>query len=225
LLDLHARITAAASSGERRAAVEEAWLILHSAIARFARVQGGHLGSATREDIEDLASEKALELTRRLESGTWDPSGHGASEIAGFLSVAARNGLVDLLRRKGRFVELTEGVEPDGAHRPPWVAPRPEADVESRAFTGDLCDCVGRLKQRDRTVWFFRVLYELPSREIAGHPEIRLKPAHVDVILQRCRSALRECMTRKGHDVTEVPRGSFLRLWEAFRMPENEGQR
>jgi RNA polymerase sigma factor (sigma-70 family) len=213
-----------ASETVRRAALQEAWLILQSALVRFARAHAPRVGGQpSREDIEDLASEKALELARRLESGAWDPSGHGPHEIAGFLGTVARNGLVDLFRRRGKHVELhDEETEVTTMHA--RVDETAGARVESRAFAGALRDCAATLKERDRSVWFFRVFYELPSREIAAHPEIRLKAPHVDVILQRCRRVIRDCMTKKGHEVTELPPGTFVHLWEMLRMPK-EGTR
>lgn len=220
LLDAHAVLRApGAGAREKRAALEDAWLILHTALVRFARAHASRGGQASREDVEDVASEKALELVRRLESGAWDPSGHGPGAIAGFLGTVARNGLVDRFRKQGKHMELRD----EDAEAQPSEAPvdgNADARLESRVFATALQDCAARLKERDRCVWFFRVFYELPSREIAAHPEIRLKAPHVDVILQRCRRAVRDCMRKKGHEVTELPRGTFLHLWETWRMPK-----
>jgi RNA polymerase sigma factor (sigma-70 family) len=173
--------------------------------------------------VEHLASEKALDLVRRLESGAWDLEGRDPGEVTGFLSTVARNGLVDLFRERGRHVEHEEHeIEPAaGSAAAPELPPVP---LERKAFARSLRDCASRLTARDRTVWFFRVFYDLRSREIAQHPEVRLKPAHVDVILQRCRKAVGECMSRKGHEPGELPPGTFAELWDAFRMPRSPGR-
>ncbi len=54
--------------------------------------------------------------------------------------------------------------------------------VRGREFAHGLRECAGTLKARDRRVWFFRAFLEMPSREIAAHRSVALKPSHVDVI-------------------------------------------
>lgn len=52
----------------------------------------------TREDVEDLASEKSLDLMRKLDLGTWEIRGKSGREIAAYLAATARNGVVDFFR-------------------------------------------------------------------------------------------------------------------------------
>jgi hypothetical protein len=65
-------------------------------------------------------------------------------------------------------------------------------------------------------VWFFRAYYEMSSRAIADHPLVGVGVAHVDVINQRARDAVRACMRSKGHDLVEFPPEAFVELWEAL---------
>ena len=60
---------------------------------------------------------------------------------------------------------------------------------------------------------------DLPSKEIAVHPEVQLKPGHVDVILSRCRDQIRNCMGASGLEERELPPGTYAELWERLRGP------
>jgi hypothetical protein len=60
----------------------------------------------------------------------------------------------------------------------------------------------------------------MSSKRIAVHPEILLKPGHVDVLLQRARKAIRDCMTKKHQDPEEIPPGAFAEIWAAFEAEE-----
>jgi DNA-directed RNA polymerase specialized sigma24 family protein len=94
----------------------------------------------------------------------------------------------------------------------------PTARIESKAYAAALRECADHLEARARTVWIFRVFYEMSTREISSHPEVQLKTGYVDVTLQRVRDAMRKCMRRKGHDTNEMPTGVFVELWRVFRM-------
>jgi hypothetical protein len=58
----------------------------------------------------------------------------------------------------------------------------------------------------------------MPSKEIALHPEVKLKIGHVDVILQRSREAIRNCMKHKGFETGHMPPGTFTELWLSFQI-------
>jgi hypothetical protein len=62
------------------------------------------------------------------------------------------------------------------------------------------------------------VFLERPSREIAGR--LGVKESHVDVIVQRARAALRECMRKKGHPDTALMPGAFVEIWSAIAGSE-----
>jgi RNA polymerase sigma factor (sigma-70 family) len=209
-------------AASHEAARAEAWLLLNSALLRHLNDRAKGAGLA-HEDREDLAAEKSLDLLRRVESGTWRTEGRAAGEIAAFVATVARHGIVDHHRRASRWVQ----PGPDGMDESPYfdraMGPDPGsplAHVERRDFVQALCDCAGQLQPRVRLAWFFRVFYDLSSKEIAAHPEIELNPAHVDVLLQRCRDGIRVCMRAKGHEPHDMPPGTFAALWKAFRTPQ-----
>ena len=72
------------------------WQITHLSLTLYTRRHASRNGSIEPEDVEDIASQKSLELLRNLDdmSGRlWDVE---ASRLAGFLSTVARNGVIDL---------------------------------------------------------------------------------------------------------------------------------
>jgi DNA-directed RNA polymerase specialized sigma24 family protein len=110
---------------------------------------------------------------------------------------------------------VVPGSTPEG-----YAAHRSVSHEFVRAFEA----CAKKLTSRDRTVWFFRVFYEMPSRQIAAHPEVDVSIQNVDVILLRCRRKIRACMHAKGHDSSDLPPGTFEALWKVFRMKVDESQ-
>jgi DNA-directed RNA polymerase specialized sigma24 family protein len=140
--------------------------------------------------------------------------------------MVARNGLVDLLREQGRRVEPADEGRPEwdvtaeGRRRQVSMLDAPDNLAERREFASALRCCAEGLNPRMRLVWIFRVFAGLSSKEIASHPEVHLKASHVDVLLQRSRDAIRACMSQKGHDPSEIPPGTFIELWKAFRLEE-----
>ena len=215
---LHGAIHAARAPAERDAARGALWRLLFEALTRYLRVHSRHTRGTSPADLEDIASEKALEILARAESGAWDLCGRSAAEISGYLSRVARNGWVDLVQRASREVRVPEGGEPDRSlegvpDRPGTLETSPGDRVEGVELALALRDCAESLPERERRIWFFRAFYEMSSREIAAHPLIRLNAAHVDVVAQRARLALRECLGRKGHTAGDAPPGAFIELW------------
>ena len=200
----------AATPGARAAARARFWRVLHAALFAAARAQGRRVTSASQEDFEDLASAKALELLRRAEEGAWDPAGRPEHEVAGFVARVARNGLVDLARRRGHDVPAT--TDERGWDEPVEdAAAAPEEAFAAREFVAALGECVGALAPRSRQVWFRRVFHDTASRELAALTG--LQAAHVDVIVSRARAALRQCMEAKGFRSEDVRPGAFSALW------------
>lgn len=195
----------------------ELWVVLHAALMRFLRANAGS-GRVTREDLEDLAAAKALELLVRAESGAWNPEGRSADEVVGYLSTVARHGLIDYGRRAGREIgiEALADRSLDPAERIRPTAPDPESGVEAAEFARALRECFETLEPRQRRVWLFRAYYEMSSREIGAHPAVGIRAAHVDVVAQRARQAIRDCMNGKGHDPGDAPAGAFVQLWESL---------
>jgi RNA polymerase sigma factor (sigma-70 family) len=201
----------------------EIWLLLHAALSGYLHRHAIRLGGVPAEDLEDLAAEKSLDLLRRCEQGMWSLEGREPGEIVVYLSHVARNGLLDLQRRVHRRFQ----AEPEDEGESPWDRPAarnpgpdveaPDTGVERRDFARALRSCAEHLNPRDRRIWFFRIFYEMSSKEIAAHPEVSLKASHVDVLLQRCRQAIRTCLARQGYAPGDMPRGVFGELWRAFR--------
>lgn len=200
------------------------WLILNSVIFRSANYHASRYGGVPREDLEDLAAQKAFDLLDRLHSGDLDLTDREPSQLVSYLSSVAEHGLMDLFRQRGRS---TQPIDEDASDGPgvtvanPEAASNPENRVASTTYAKALRRCAGKLENRARTIWIFRTLYEMTSKEISSHPEVRIKPAYIDVILQRARDVLRECMRRRGHDTHQIPPGVAVELWQAFRMDES----
>lgn len=203
-----------AAPSARDAARAEVWKVLHAALFASLRAQAHRVPMASREDLEDIASAKALELLTRAEERTWTPAGRSAHEVGGFVARVARNGLIDLARRRGREVAAPED---DDAWQERLSmmghadVPTPEDLTSAREYVGALRVCVGELAPRSRVAWFHRVFLEASSREIAARCEVQ--PAHVDVLVQRARLALRTCMKHKGHEDADTRPGVFAALW------------
>jgi DNA-directed RNA polymerase specialized sigma24 family protein len=95
--------------------------------------------------------------------------------------------------------------------------------VERRDFAQALRGCAEELKPRSRLVWFLRIFCSMSSKEIAVHPEVKIKASHVDVLMQRARDAVRDCMRRKGYKPQDMPPGTFVEIWKTFRMSGHVG--
>lgn len=205
-----------ASGGAADAARAELWPLLHAALFASLRSQAGRIARVADEDLEDLASQKSLELLLRAEEGAWDPGGRGEHEVAGYLARVARHALIDFARRRGR-----EAPAPDDADA--WTAlggdrvespASPEDHACATEFAAALRACVGALAPRARLAWFLRAFLERPSREIATR--LGVTTAHVDVIVQRARAELRGCMLAKGHPDAALRPGAFVDVWASL---------
>lgn len=202
------------------------WVLLRDALGLALRRESARFRGVTREDLEDLASTKALEILSRLERGEWETAGRAPGEVVSYLRSTARHGLLHLARQRGRLVP-TDGFVPDSGEEdedePMWSAPisTPEREAESREFAAGLVECLGRLQPRARFVWFLRAVHDLGSRDIASHPEVRASVANVDVILMRVRAQLRDCLGARGFEPGPLPPGTFGQVWSqiARRAP------
>lgn len=216
---------AEARESRREALMAEAWPLLRTSLLIRARQHTSRYVPVSTETLEDIASEKALDLLNRIVSRRWDISGHSPRELASFLSTAAHNALVDTLRKEGRLVHPEANVDGPGWDAPAYRIQAPVAahlepagiGAERDEYARDLADCVDGLTDGVRIVWFLRVMLDMSSREIADHPEVNKNPGNVDVILQRARAVMTECMSHKGHDPYRMPQGTFTAIWERFR--------
>lgn len=191
----------------------ELWLLLNSLFCNYLNRHSRRYGNVVAEDIQDLIAELSFSIFTRLESGRLDLGGRNDQQLVSYFSTAAHQGLLQFFRRAGRSTVPVEELE-----LPTRGAEHADSGVESREFADDLQVCASKLKDRARAIWFFRVFYGLSSREIAVHPEICLNASHVDVVLHRVRSNVRDCMRASGHELSVIPPGTMIRLWRAFRM-------
>ncbi|MEQ1833087.1 MAG: hypothetical protein ABL977_08515 [Candidatus Eisenbacteria bacterium] len=155
----------------------------------------------------------------RAESGDWRTGGRHPLEIAAFVQTTARNLLISRWRKDRRVAPWPDHWRAmpseyrgdlDGAHS---SAHDPSTELEAREFASALARCAACLQPRARLAWFLRVFHDLPSREIAAHPQIAIGVPHLNVVLQRAREAVLKCMTLKGFEWHAMPPGTFTHLW------------
>jgi len=197
----------------------EIWTILSLALQNSLASKRFMSDDLTREDLEDLASEKSFRLLQRLESGQWDIRDRSPAEIAAFLATTAHHGLIDLLRSPERRRQRRRPAEAEaaltGEDLPSWDTP--DLLLERQEFIAALRTCLEELQPRLRRIWFFRACYGLASKEIAAHPQVGLKPSRVDELLYDVRQLLSGCMERKGQRLRQLPTGAFYEIWRSLR--------
>jgi RNA polymerase sigma factor (sigma-70 family) len=198
---------------ERQGRRAELWQLLHAALFGALRAQAGRIAPVTQEDLEDLASGKALELLQQAEESRWETRNHAPTEMVGFVWRVARNALVDLARRRGR--EAPPPTDADGwdqalADRAAREAGPVELAVAGE-FVADLAACLEALAPRARAAWYRRAVLERPTSETAA--ALGLKAPHVDVLVARARQSLARCMESKGHASTDVHPQAFVLMW------------
>jgi len=212
LSELAASLPRHAAGAPRDAARAELWVLLHGALMRFLRARS-RAGFPPHEDLEDIASAKAIDLLGRCESGAWKPGTQALDRVAAYVATAARNGYVDHVRRTRRREREPEALA-DAVHV--RLVPAADAQAEARELARAVVECAQRLRPRALRVWFLRAFHDMTSREIGAHPAVRLDAAAVDVIAQRARDAVRACLGERGHDLARVPDGAYAALWAAL---------
>lgn len=210
------RTTGGASRTELRARL---WNLLRDGLLAALRREISRFRHATREDLEDLASAKALDLLSRAERGDWDPSGRADGEVVAYIRSTARHGLLRLFSQRSRLVHLdaaTPGEGADAEGLADWSSPMPspECETESDEFASALLECLSHLQPRARFVWFLRAVHDLGSRDISAHPDVRASIANVDVILMRARAHLKSCLAERGLESGHLPPGTFTLVWD-----------
>ncbi len=208
-----------ADAAERSDLRIRAWVLLRDCLHSMLRQESARFSGMSPEDLEDVASAKALDLLTRVECGNWSPANRSPGEMVSYLRSTARHGLIRLAQQRTRTVSL-EGMSAPAsgneARAPEWSAPMaaPERAVESGEFASTLLDCLGPLRPLSRRVWLLRAVYELGSRDIAEHPLVRASVANVDVILMRVRQHLKSCLESKGLEPGPLPAGTFTLIWD-----------
>ena len=225
LIELAAESTRAAGP-RKQTARTQLWLLLNTVLFYRIQREAARVGALTREDLQDLTSEKSLELMSRIEDGRWRIDDTAPATIVSFIATVARNGVIDLQRRKkpgAPLHEVEEAMDGSRSHDKPYI--QPDVLPEQRQFVGAIVDCASVLKDMHRRIWLFRVLLEMSTKDIARHPDVGLEAGNVDVILQRSRNSVKACMAKKGFETKFLPPGVFSALWRAFQrdaMTANE---
>jgi malonyl CoA-acyl carrier protein transacylase len=65
----------AAADPAMKEAYAEAWLLVSTALARYLQYHAPRVGRFFREDLEDLAAQKTMELLGQWKNASWDPAG------------------------------------------------------------------------------------------------------------------------------------------------------
>ena len=212
------KLRSAPTRVEASGIVSEIWVLLNLALQKYARRHAHLSGQLSADDISEIASEKAADLVRRLDSKDWDPAGLSSAQLCALLSTIARNGVVDLRRVRRREVSTPEGFDVPLSSRA-WGGragdeESPESGVDGASYARAIAECAAGLSARARRAWYLRVLYEIGSAEIARDPAVATTPAGVDAMLARCREQMRVCLAGKGFPAGPLPPGTFVRLWE-----------
>jgi len=210
------RVTMTARS--REALLTELWKLLNLALHKYVLLQVRRFRSLVVDDVVDITSDKSLELMGRLDRGQWDPGADSDAQICAFLASVARNGVIDLVRRRSRELPGVPASSMPAIEDAPALEIRSEADPES-ALDGSryalaIVECAARLTSRARLVWFQRAFGGLSADEIARHPKVLTTRGGVELMLNRSRRALRKCMKAKGLEPARMPPGTFVALWE-----------
>jgi RNA polymerase sigma factor (sigma-70 family) len=208
------------STGLRQeSARTQLWLLLNTVIFYRIRREAKHVGKVTLEDIQDLSSEKSLELMKRLEDGRWRVDATAPEKAISFIATVARNSVIDLQRRNkpgAPLYEAEEAMDISPPHKQPHM--QPDSLPEQREFVSAIVDCAAVLKDMHRRIWLFRVLLEMSTQDIARHPDVGLETGYIDVILKRSRDSVKACMEKKGFETSHLPPGVFSGLWRAFQL-------
>lgn len=204
---------------------KDLWVVLQIVFAQYTRRHAQQLGALSREEVEDVASEKSLHLFGSLESGKWNPAERSDGEIMAYLSKAARNGVIDVLRQSGKIQDLVpEEADPATMALTARIASAGDL-AQSSQFADAIRDCSAGLERRARVAWFLRVLLDMNSKRIGAHPRIDRSPGAVDVLLKRTRDVMKTCMENKGFSTHEIPRGTFTQLWNTLNPQLKEIER
>src|SRR6185436_11163303 len=102
---------AADTDEARNRILSELWVLINAVLARYLRIHSRSLGKVDTEEVRDIASEKAMAFVHNLRSGNRDAYVLHAEQMSAYVSVLARNGLLDALRKSGRN-ERSAGAVP-----------------------------------------------------------------------------------------------------------------
>lgn len=210
LTDLARQWHAPPDRAAKETVLAELWSLLNLVMQVQVRAAARRLGRIDEDDVLDVAADKTLDLVRRIDDGRWQPEAAGADHLRGFLATVARNGVVDVLRLRGREVSGFDADGVDAVRKPTALDP----GALGTEYARTLVRCLRGLTERARWVWLLRVIHEVPSAEVGRHPDVGMSAGGVDMLLSRTRRHIEACMESHGLDPRVAPGGTFVALWE-----------
>ena len=173
--------------------------------------------SIRREDLKDIACDKAVSLLNRIQHSKWSPAHEHPARIVRYLTSVARNGLIDHLRCR-RVSSRVENYPIRNSHA--------SSSSESLSTAWDLVHASDCLTEKARVIWFLRVGIGLTSKETASHPLVRSSPGAVDVALARARATIKNELagTRALEPISHETYVEFAQLCasEVLRVVRNQ---
>lgn len=191
------------------------WSALHPVLRHLAVIHSQRWRGIHPEDLDDLASTKALALLLRAERGHWPILHRKPEQIGLFASRVARHGVLDVLRRR---------KPRDNVSFPALLTGAAHGSVDADAlaqWTGlasdqALLECVRSLPPRTRLAWLLRVLRGLSSRDISAVLAESPTVTSVDMLLSRARARMRAELEARGISPRNIDAGVFFELERAF---------
>ena len=177
----------------------EALESLRRDMLRFAQIQLRDHALA-----EDVVQDALLKAMRKRDSFA------GRSSLKTWVFAILRNTLINAVRSRSRFVDVTmtneEGEQMDfdrlfdqrgmwAAEARPAAWDEPSNAAEAEAFWGVLEVCLNDLPENTSRVFMMREFMELTTNEICAATGMTVTNCHV--VLHRARMRLRECLCLK----------------------------
>jgi len=149
--------------------------------------------------------ELSADMVQETLLAAWKGRGNfaGKSSVRTWLVGILKHKIIDHIRREIRDRKLTDAIESDPTSAwfdadGKWMeAPRawkenPEALCENEQFQQVLQGCIGKLPEKQQTVFRMRELTGEDSETICKEAEIT--STHLHVLIHRARLALRNCL-------------------------------
>lgn len=157
------------------------------------------------QEAEDVVQEALTSAFQYADSFT------GRSAFKTWVFAILKNKIVDLIRKKSRLVPISELFHDEenelsidelfdaSGHWHKYERPKawqsPEEMAENQDFWLIFNSCLSHLPAKYAQVFMLREMIELSSDEICE--KLKLTVSHLNVLMYRCRTKLRECLENK----------------------------